>query len=335
MIYINRKGAYQSFFVGCARESGEKVTIKEHHLQSYQTSTTNKQHNNQHSADKEAAMAIAMHEVTILSRLSHPTVPHLQEVFTTTQSVYLVMEYLDAYRLWHFIDWRAETSQLSIADTRCILHSLGQALLHCHQQGVIVRDLSPMNILVKKNNQSNSNNNGNAKQQKYQQSPTDTNEPFEVKIVDFSLAVLAHQNYGMEHEQQLKPMSEHILFDWSLVPFLAPEILFQNTTSTSTNPNDKKASDLWSLGVLGFVMITGRLPFEGYEHNSTTEDHFLLDNIRNAQYVFDDAIWQEKAEEVAGAQQLISQLLQVSPAQRLTIQQVMKHPWLQNNNNKK
>ena len=82
-------------------------------------------------------------------------------------------------------------------------------------------------------------------------------------------------------------------------------------------------------------MITGRLPFEGYEHNSTTEDHFLLDNIRNAQYVFDDAIWQEKAEEVAGAQQLISQLLQVSPAQRLTIQQVMKHPWLQNNNNKK
>ena len=76
MIY-HRKGSFQSLFVGSARQNGEKVTIKEYHLSSY------------HLHDDP--VAVAMHEVAILSRLSyHSTIPQLKEVFVTNASVYLV-----------------------------------------------------------------------------------------------------------------------------------------------------------------------------------------------------------------------------------------------------
>ena len=73
VVVANRKGLHQSFFVGCSRQSGDKITIKEHHLKNYT------------EEDESAA-----NEVMILSKLSHPAIPHLQEVFFTDAAAYLV-----------------------------------------------------------------------------------------------------------------------------------------------------------------------------------------------------------------------------------------------------
>lgn len=231
------------------------------------------------------------------------------------------MDYLDPYRLWNFIDWQSEKSRLSITDSRFIFKTLASAVMHCHDRGVIVRDLTPLNILVKKNFANNSNS-----------SKAVDSAPYEVKIVDFSLAV---------REGSREALCDHALFDWAMVPYCAPEALVvqpshatekDNGSSSSSSSSSaivpvsySRAMDMWSLGVLLFVMIAGRIPWEGYERNCTVDDHLLLSNIQRAEYDFGDAIWKEAGE---GVKKVIKRLLQVHEQQRMTAKEVMKNHWV-------
>ncbi len=181
--------------------------------------------------------------------------------------------------MWNFIDWSAEQSRLSIADARFIFKTLTSAVAHCHERGVIVRDLTPLNIMMKKNFPSAS-------------SPI-VSAPFEVKIIDFSLCV---------SDGSQDALCDHALFAWSMVPYCAPEALHVPVKQTNEGGSNKKinqvainqvvdeenaegydkAIDMWSLGVLLFVMIAGRIPWEGFERNCTVDDHILLSNIQRA-----------------------------------------------------
>ncbi len=65
----------QSFFVGCSRKTNEKVSIKEHHLKN--------------NSDDDQNPSV-VNEIMILTELSHPVIPRLEEVFITDFSAYLV-----------------------------------------------------------------------------------------------------------------------------------------------------------------------------------------------------------------------------------------------------
>jgi calcium-dependent protein kinase len=91
--------------------------------------------------------------------------------------------------------------------------------------------------------------------------------------------------------------------------YCAPEVLHKNATSKC---------DLWSLGVVGFIMLSGRMPFYGTEAEQRA-------NICAGAYTMQSEYWSGVSEE---AQDFIRSLLKVDPANRLSAQQALAHPWI-------
>jgi len=93
--------------------------------------------------------------------------------------------------------------------------------------------------------------------------------------------------------------------------YVAPEIL-------EGIPYDTK-SDMWSLGVIVYILLGGYPPF--IEQNQRE----LFRKIRKGQYEFHEEYWGAVS---ADAKDLISSLLTVSPAKRLSAQEALKHKWM-------
>lgn len=95
--------------------------------------------------------------------------------------------------------------------------------------------------------------------------------------------------------------------------YAAPEVLQASTANSYTS-----ACDLWSLGVMAYVMLSGKPPFWGA----------LADQLRRMnkeQYPMSDRRWQAVSNE---AKDFIRGLLKVDPKLRLSIDGVLQHPWL-------
>lgn len=77
--------------------------------------------------------------------------------------------------------------------------------------------------------------------------------------------------------------------------------------------------DMWSVGVLTFVLLGGYPPFH---HDVQSE---LFKRIKNADYKYDEQYWNVVSED---AKDFISKLLVTNPSKRLMARQAMIHPWL-------
>jgi len=99
--------------------------------------------------------------------------------------------------------------------------------------------------------------------------------------------------------------------------YLAPEVL----------PNSKEAEtkysfecDLWSLGAILYVMLSGCSPFD----ESNPNIH-ILDQVRQGLYDFPTDSFGHVSE---NAKDLIKKLLTVDPAKRYSLRQVREHKWM-------
>ncbi|KAH6585771.1 hypothetical protein BASA61_006755 [Batrachochytrium salamandrivorans] len=80
--------------------------------------------------------------------------------------------------------------------------------------------------------------------------------------------------------------------------------------------------DMWSLGVITYVLLSGYTPFWGGETNSTTA---LYQSIVEGKYEFDPEYWGNISSD---AKDFISKLLLVDPSARMTANVALLHPWL-------
>ncbi|KAK2859309.1 hypothetical protein Q5P01_003929 [Channa striata] len=121
----------------------------------------------------------------------------------------------------------------------------------------------------------------------------------DIKIVDFGLSriVCSHQEL-----REIMGTPEYV----------APEILNYEPISTAT--------DMWSIGVLTYVMLTGISPFVGEDKQET----FLNISQLNVSYTEEELQHLDQA-----ALSFIQTLLRKRPQDRATAQQCLKHPWLQ------
>lgn len=95
--------------------------------------------------------------------------------------------------------------------------------------------------------------------------------------------------------------------------YAAPEVLDAQTKIPYT-----AACDLWSLGVVAYVMICGKAPFWG----SFNEQ---LRKMRKEEFPMTDTTWQATSQ---NAKDFIRGLLKGKSQNRLSIDAVMAHPWL-------
>ncbi|XP_067329683.1 serine/threonine-protein kinase Chk2 [Anolis sagrei] len=100
--------------------------------------------------------------------------------------------------------------------------------------------------------------------------------------------------------------------------YLAPEVLRFELGAKEGGYG--RAVDAWSLGVILFICLSGYPPF------SETPQKTLRDQIRTGSFTFIQEIWDHVSQE---ALDLVRKLLEVDPIRRLTIQEALHHPWLQ------
>jgi calcium/calmodulin-dependent protein kinase I len=93
--------------------------------------------------------------------------------------------------------------------------------------------------------------------------------------------------------------------------YVAPEIL--------KNEPYTRQVDLWSIGVILYILLCGFPPFY---HDQTAK---LYEQIKRGDYSFPSPYWDEISPE---AKDLVRGLLTVDPAKRMTSDQVLKHPWI-------
>ncbi|XP_016135348.1 serine/threonine-protein kinase D1 isoform X1 [Sinocyclocheilus grahami] len=92
--------------------------------------------------------------------------------------------------------------------------------------------------------------------------------------------------------------------------YLAPEVL--------RNKGYNRSLDMWSVGVIVYVSLSGTFPFN--------EDEDIHDQIQNAAFMYPPNPWKTVTPE---AIDLINNLLQVKMRKRYSVDKSLSHPWLQ------
>jgi serine/threonine protein kinase len=118
----------------------------------------------------------------------------------------------------------------------------------------------------------------------------------EIKVIDFGLS------------KNARSVTNHQIVG---TPFyIAPEII-------QDRPYDTQV-DIWSLGVLLYVMLSGHYPFTAHEPT------VLFEKIALGLYSFKHEEFDSVSSE---GKDLIAKMLVIEPKLRLTASQILKHPW--------
>ena len=92
--------------------------------------------------------------------------------------------------------------------------------------------------------------------------------------------------------------------------YIAPEVLSGNYT---------EKCDLWSIGVILYIMLSGKPPFAG------KNDDEILAKVQQGYYQFPSKEWSKRSEE---CKNLISKLMERDTNKRLTATEALDHPWI-------
>ena len=138
-----------------------------------------------------------------------------------------------------------------------------------------------------------------------------------IKICDFGIGRI------LKNEKQL-------LYDKCGTPmYMAPEILL----SSKTKGYEGFPVDIWSSGISLYIMLSGTLPFNLKNNESSDMSEESNNNIELQYSIINKE--PKKIEKISDeARDLLKGLLNKNPRKRLTIEQILNHPWLMENGKK-
>ena len=229
----------------------------------------------------------------------HRNIIQLMECFEEEDKFYLVFEIVKGGPLLAHIQRRVHFTE---NEASLIVRDIAQALFFLHQKGIAHRDLKPENILC-----------------------SSQTSLCPVKICDFDLGsgLVLNQSSPISTPELLTPVGS--------AEFMAPEVVEAFTGEATTY--DKRC-DLWSLGVIMYILLCGYPPFYGccgsdcgWERGQFCQacQDQLFTCIQEGTYDFPDRDWAYVSED---AKDLIRHLLVKDASQRYTADMVLKHEWV-------
>ncbi|KAK6620461.1 hypothetical protein RUM44_006862 [Polyplax serrata] len=222
--------------------------------------------------DKKLMFAAGMisrvrQEVSIHSKLKHPSVLELYTSFEDSNYVYLVLEYCENGELQRFL--KHHNKILNESEAYQVLYQVIDGLTYLHSHNIVHRDLTLANLLLTSN--------------------------MRIKIADFGLAT-----------QLMTPNETHVTM-CGTPNYISPEVATRSCHGLQV--------DVWGLGVMLYTLLVGKPPFDTSAIKSTLTRVVMSD-------------YQEPANLSSEAKDLISNLLEKNPKDRLTLPDILKHPFM-------
>src|SRR4030095_11806269 len=177
-------------------------------------------------AKERQRMQRFIQEAKSASALNHPNILTIYEIGETDQLHFIATEFIDGQTIRE----RIGATRVKLSEVLDITSQVASALAKAHQSGIIHRDIKPENIMI--------------------------NRDGYVKVLDFGLAKLAEHKLGSDSEAQtMAQINTEPGRVMGTTRYMSPEQARGFDVDART--------DIWSLGVMIYEMLTGVAPFEG------------------------------------------------------------------------
>lgn len=190
--------------------------------------------------DARLLRRVTRREAALISRLRHPRIVSILNVGQEAGSFFIVMEYIQGQSLGQYVK---ENGPLSIRHAIEVAQDIAEALNYLHRNGLVHRDVKPSNFLLEPSGH--------------------------VRLLDFELV-----------KSYLDPLTridnEAITQSGQLIGtprFMSPE---QIDNARNLEP----PSDVYSLGVSLYYVVTGRYPFTGKSLVQVVKQVLIKDPVK-------------------------------------------------------
>ena len=255
------------------------------------------------------AALVVEREIAALCAITHPSCARLIALCTTRHAAFTVTELARGELM---LDWLRRKGRCTEAEAAVVLKGITQGVAHMHERNVVHRDLKLENLILD--------------ERRVKEGAPD----LMVKIIDFGFSKVVLD--GDDSALQTVCGSPQ---------YVAPEILMKASPYT-------KAVDLWSLGVILYMLLSGQAPFgeccaknagairsnRSISHSfhadlasiaDGTHDMLLFRKIVTAQYAMEGNLWESVSSE---AKDLVRNLLQIDVEARYTTSQVLESAFI-------
>jgi len=190
-----------------------------------------------------------LREARAAATLEHQNICAVYEVGEAEGHVFIAMQLVEGQTL----DARLRQGPLDLGDTLAIAVQIVDALCQAHERGILHRDIKPANVMLTARGQA--------------------------KVMDFGLAKLTSAGAGTHGDTQTASIASAPGAILGTVPYMSPEQLRGAETD--------RRSDLFSVGVSLYEMVSGRRPFDDSSPAATASAILTRDPLPLARFAPD------------------------------------------------